>query len=243
MPVSLSHPIIEKYLPRTMYLVDIINLKIEISDAFDIKENEPASFNHFSRYFLNLIDSNSEKNIATILKELLAIETEKYELKSTAEERKTILNFEDQLDSVRNQLLSEHEQSFLEKKLHVSPYIHTYESHYRWILEENDVMKFDIAQNLEASPGDFYFLFQKIGYYDELLNSNIFEFPLNQYQYLLLQLFEQPLIVEEAIAEFMLRFDIATVKEEEQLKVLSLNLIKNLLFRKFIFLNDTMKKA
>ncbi len=237
MSVSTPGLTIEKHLPRTLYLADLMNLKIKVSDKLEINENEQRVFKHFTHYFLNLVDSKIEKDEAKILKEILAIETKKHQLKGSTEEIKDISKFEDELNRSRDQLLCNNDQTFLETRLVVSPYIYTYESHYRWILEENDLSKFDIAQNLNAPSGDFYFLFQKIGSCDALINSNIFEFPLNQYQYLLLQLFDESLTVEEAIDEFMERFVIHTSNEEQQLKTLTTGIIKNLLFRKFIFSN------
>ncbi|MEM8507212.1 MAG: hypothetical protein AAF717_05250 [Bacteroidota bacterium] len=182
--------------------------------------------------------NSSKSSYLNRIKEIFAIEKEKLRLRDSKEVIERIFKKEMLYNIEREKLLFLSLEELQEKTLGINPLVNIYESDWKWF--DNDPFRgmFDLKEILNTEKSDHYFLLEKTGTSDALLDSNVFESPLTEYQYFLLQLFEEPKKVKDVITEFIKVFEVSSVKEKEELLVLTENQIRELIFKRFILIPD-----
>jgi len=221
---------------KTIIITDKLGYQL-VQDFIKIYDLDNVSdkqlFNLFYKFSYERIHNEDHKEL---VQEVLAVEYEKIKLKSNSRTIKKIALQEKELNIKRERILYLNEKEISKKKFIVSSFVNYYESFWKFIWDEA-TDNFNILENLAQPKGDYYFLYQKTGIYDEVSLNNILEFPINKYDYFLLQIFEEPKEVDTAMSEFIEVFDYDTQNEYLELKKQATSMIKNLIFRKFIVLD------
>lgn len=197
--------------------------------------------NQLSRKFNEDI-SVSDNLYLDALKEIFAIEKEKLVLRDSKKTVKLIFCKEKFLNEHREKLLFLPFEKLKDISLVVNPMIETYESDWKWHEREAFQNLFDIKHNLTINRGDYFFLLEKTGTFDVLLDTNVFEFPLTEYQYFLLRLFNKPKKVKIVLKDFYKFFDIKNFTENIEFCTLTEKIIKELVFRRFIVIPNITKE-
>lgn len=223
--------IIETYYPRSIIFAKAIDLNLLENLTSEKKSTPKAIINTFYDKIRERI--KEKKDFLRMLQEILDIEREKAVLKDDSTILSSIQEYESKHDFKREKLLSANIE-LANIKFQLSPFVTTYESYWNWVVRETEVENFDIRDNLNNQPEDYYFLFQRTGTYDDILDNNVFEFPLSKYQYFLLEIFESQKTISNASEEFSQVFEYATKNERKEFEDLTLSLIRDLIFRKFI---------
>lgn len=172
------------------------------------------------------------------IKEIYAIEKEKLKLRDSEEAIERIFKKEAVYTMQREKLLSLNFNELTAVEFMVNPLVDTYPSDWKWLEREPFEKLFDLKTILNTKKEDHYFLFEKTGTFDALVDSNISEFYLTEYQYFLLQLFEEAKTVKSALSDFSQAFEITNVQEEKEFFFLAEKLLKELIFRRFIVVPD-----
>ncbi len=170
------------------------------------------------------------------LKEIYAIEKEKLALRDSKKVTDTIFRKELSYNIEREKLLSLNFPELQDTMLVLNALATTYESDWKWCERDPFQAVFDFKKILGTEKDDHYFLLEKTGTFDGLLDTNVSEFPLTEYQYFLLQLFEKPTKVKDVLMEFFKVFEVANSEEAKELSVLTEHLIRDFIFRRFIVL-------
>lgn len=171
-----------------------------------------------------------------LVKEILDIEFEKAKLRDDKIGIAKIALIELKTTYQIEELLSGNNGIFLNQKFSINPLVSIFESGWRFI-HSQDGEKFEIIRNLSQPKSDFYFLFQRTGIYDYVENSNVLECSLNKYEYFLIRIFETPKTARKAILKFINIFEHEHEQELEELTNQSLEMIRILIFRRFIVLS------
>ena len=204
--------------------------KFESEGGFNF-EDPIHAFYHFS---LQSVEGIKKKEL---IKEILKIEFEKAKLRDNKIDTVKIALKELKTIYQMDELLSGNDVSILCQIYSINPLVTVFESDWRFILGQESE-KFDIIINLSQPKSNFFFLFQRIGIYDYIADTNVLEFELNKYECLLIRIFETPKTARKAILEFMNMFEYDHKNELEELTNQSLGMIKYLIFRRFIVVNS-----
>lgn len=217
--------------------MDLLNL-----DSHPFPEGESNSKQDIPYEKLSeLIDSLSHlpTNTLELLKEIYAIEKEKMSLSNYQAETIEIFKKEVRVYRLRENLLSKSRDEFLELKFVINPFIKLYESNWNWSQKELDETPDLYDTILKSEKDDYHFILQQTGTYDELLESNILESPLSEYQAYMLSLFENPIAIISALEIFENEFDVNSEEEKNELRKITEALVQKLIFRTFIIQFDT----
>ncbi len=170
------------------------------------------------------------------LNEILAIEKEKFLLRDNEIELKEIQKKEISYYESRKVLLNQNFTDLINMEFVLSPLVNTYESDWEWIVRPalHELFEINIKDILNTDAKDYYFLFQRSCIYDDLLDTNLLEFPLNGYQYFFLRFFELPQTLTESIDRFHSEFEYKSQKEKQQLIGFTQAIIRDLIFRMLI---------
>ncbi len=206
----------------------------EIYNLSNIKKDKEI-FSLFKEYSIKRIQNNIKKEL---IEEIIMIEYEKVILKDNFKVINEISACEKRFNIHREEILSFYKEKELKEKFRISPFIKYYESFWEWF-ETDEANFFTILDNINCPKGNYFFLFKKIGIYDEISQSNILEFPLNKFNYFLLRIFEEPMTIYDATKKFMKGFDFDSEIEFLELKKQTSLMLKIMIFNKFIILNDT----
>ena len=221
---------------RTLEILQLTKINMEKPEAW-YKIIDQSDADSLSEKLEEII-RNSKNLYADRLKEIYAIEQEKFNLRDTKDNIRAIFKKEESYNLGREKLLGLSFSELQKIELVTSPLVRIYEADWKWFLRYPFQNGFDLKKVLATKKEDHYFLLEKTGTFDDLLDSNISDFPLIEYQYFLLQLFEKSKKVEEALEDFYKIFEIADEKAMKNLIMLTEKIMKELIFRRFIVQSD-----
>lgn len=214
-------------------------LKIPIFDEF-IKESNDDEVDFTKLYvsFYNFAsDGRNYGNSDEMIKEILEIDYEKKKLGDAKEDLDFIRQFEKSANKVREKILFMSHSQILDLEFSINHYAKLYESNWQIIGEfEND--REHLISNLTKSKSDYYFLLQKTGIFDHILKTNVLEYNLNEQEYLLLRIFENPKKAEIALNEYCNFFKILDKYQYNEIKTLFISILRDCIYRKFIILTS-----
>ncbi len=168
------------------------------------------------------------------IKEIYSIEKEKLYLRDSKKVTEEIFEKEVVYNVEREKLLSFSFQKLQKVRLVVNPLVNIYQSNWKWCDSDPFHGIFDLKKIMITEKDDHYFLLEKTGTFDVWLDSNVSEYYLTEYQYFLLQLFEEGKKVKDVLFEFIQVFEVTNAAEKKELFVITERLIKELIFRRFI---------
>ncbi|WP_340064283.1 hypothetical protein [Ascidiimonas aurantiaca] len=174
-----------------------------------------------------------------LFQEILSIEKEKLVLRNPKSRLNKIFEQEIIQCAKRDILLKDGINYIKQEQLYLNPAIEIYESDWRWIVRESEAKRFDISELIETPPGNYYFLFEKCGTFDECTDTNVFETPLTQLQYLFLRLFEEENQVAEVLKKFYSVFEVDTPSEQAELDIQTEKILNMCIYRRFLITNET----
>lgn len=219
---------------RTFEVMQLLQLEAAFFEGIaNSKNNFSVTLDQF------IASTEIKKTLKQRLQEIHAIENEKLTLVNSGKAIKVILQKEISYCQDRDSFLLKEFAQLLKLNFIISPYVHLYESHWKWIVRETNIEFLSLPDILKEEPGDYFFVLQQTGSYDEPSHSNILEFPLTEYQYFLLSQFEEPKTVAEVMDIFSMEFDCQSASERAQLTVLTEQLIRELIFRLFIVIDES----
>ncbi len=225
-----------KHFGRTIELSQITGIDLEKSFNFQVITDH-SNFNKLLKQIDRYI--NRSKNIhLNRVKEIYAIEKEKLYLQDSKIVTEEIFKKEAFYNVEREKLLSFSFHKLQKVRLVINPLVHIYESNWKWCDSDPFHGIFDLKKILITEKDDHYFLLEKTGTFDVWLDSNISESYLTEYQYFLLQLFEEEKKVKDVLLEFTQVFEVTNAEEKKELFVITERLIKELIFRRFIVKPD-----
>lgn len=223
-----------------------LNKTLTLLEAFQIDKNAIDTFLSNVRFEQeieieqNEISRSISKGDLKKLNEILSIEKEKFLLRDSKPKLNEIQKKEINYYNSRKSILNQNLFDLRKTKFILSPLVQTYESDWGWIVRPSlpKVIEISIKNILNSEAKEHYFLFQRSYIYDYLLDTNILEFPLNEYQYFFLRLFEVPQTIAESANRFYNEFEYESKKEKRQLMDLTQSILRELIFRMFIVEND-----
>ena len=168
------------------------------------------------------------------LLEIYAIEKEKKTLRNSMNDLRNIFEWEYTVYRSRERFLLQEVTNFGDTIFEISPYVTSYESFWNWNIGLEEDTSVYYQEILRIGKGDYFFALQQTGSYDYPSDSNILELPLTEYQYFLLSIFEQPVLLFSAITAFEKEFSVTNAEEQEQLRQNTLLLIKELVYKALI---------
>lgn len=218
--------------PKTMKLSEYLGLSL--TDHFTKKlESEPLSKVDFYKLFYEYVmATKANGDDSALLEEVLSIEYEKTKLKDSPETIAKISKQEKKWNAKRNEIFNMPITDFMELALTKSPLVKKYESD--WEIVSNFLSDWYVTTNILKEKSDFYFLFQRIGVFDKLSQNNIIEYPLDRFEYIVLQLFENSTTIGAALDDFLAFFDCNAQDDFIEVERRYLIIVKSAIFRKFL---------
>ncbi len=176
---------------------------------------------------------DENKKLSPLL-EIYSIEKEKFQSITQKQTLKEVLNWEIKICMEREHILNGQLNDYFNDKFKINPHLQLYQSYWNW----NDIFfsktRKDYSETIK-SKGDFFFIFQKTGSFDEILKSNIIETYISEYEYFILSLFETPTTLKSAIRRFQREFENISEEDKDSLNQIIIILLKKLVFQTFIY--------
>lgn len=219
---------------RTMHFMSLL----EIENCNSVSN----SIIDFTAKINDLIGEESylNKKSKKALSEIYKIELEKNNLKNSCYAKiQKIAESELFVYQEREIILCSNFENFFEENFIVNPMLRIYSSQWNWVLDRIYKPTSLMENTKYPKAGKFFFAFLATGSVDPFFRSNILEFPLNEYQYFLLQYFIKPRTIVSAIQFFQAQFEPDSEIEREQLKDLTLNIFRELIYKTFIVQSRT----
>ncbi|WP_298513611.1 hypothetical protein [uncultured Kordia sp.] len=223
---------------RTVILLNI--LEVSVLDAYEatyLPSKHPLSdfFKQFYEHCKSVIKTQKEHHQACLF-EILDFEYE------TVLMQQNISNYlglqlEDIINvSQREKLLAQEEAVFLKTELRMNPTGKLVKTSWNWVTEEIFERIFKAKVNLEAESSEFYCYKIPLGVINLEKKMNIKEIALTEYEYILLDLFEFSVTVEDVIKEFSTIFDVENQEDFQRVTSFAKEIIKTLIFKKCLIL-------
>jgi hypothetical protein len=220
---------------RTLELLDTLRVLAEKLKGFP-NERHPKQI---TDWFLHINIENVFKSILSekeyhMLYEIYSIEKEKLLLKTGIEDLTPILSKESELLKEREKMLNSSLKELMGSSLMIGPFINTYESYWEWIVRESALDKFKMEELIDQEPATYYFGFEKCGTYDVITDTNVFEFSLTEFQYILLRLFEEENSVSKVLERFYEIFEVESEQERNELYMRTEKMLRLLIYRRLL---------
>ena len=200
-----------------------------------------TSFNLTGENAINQLHSNLKDQWTSFkesdrerIQEIFFLEKEKFHLRDSINNVDEILRLELSYNIEREKLLKSKFNALLQEVFVKNKMVHLYVSNWKWFVRDPFQNPYDLKQILNAKKTENFFLLERSGTFDVKSDSNIFEFPLSEYQYFLIQQFEKPRNLKEVHQQFINLFEISNKEEEKELQNITESLIEDLIFRRFI---------
>lgn len=226
---------LEVAFPRYTALVQHLGLTL----IKEFKEFAPGNVQKHENYevFHEYAISREDYGVhSELVREVLSIEYEKIKLKDNPDTIRKISKYEKKWNEKRDEIFSLSIIDFMGLTLTASPLAKTYESN--WEIVSVYPSSSYVTTNVSKEKNDFYFLFQRIGILDRLSQNNIVEYPLDRFEYVIFELFENSKSVSSALGEFVLLFDCDAPDERKEIEKRYLKIVKSAVFRKFLILSQ-----
>ena len=122
--------------------------------------------------------------------------------------------------------------------LQQNPYVACYASDWKFVFI-NETDSTELLDKIQEFPKDeYYFVFQQTDVFDTVLQTNVLEFHLTKYEYYMFQLFDEASTVKAVMNDFFAVFEIETEAQMQSLLLEATRIIKFLIYRKFIVLQQ-----
>jgi len=215
---------------RTLETLRFFKKEFELDEAYE--QHMEAFATRLEQYINDEV--NFDEKILELCNEIYAIEKEKVALRGDRESVHSIFKWETKIYRQRELLLGMEIAHFLMVKFQINPYVEAFESYRNW--SNKDFLKDPVllAEILNEDEGNYFFVLQKTGSYDEKMNSNILEFPISEYQYFFLSFFKNPIALQSAVHRFEREFECNTPEEKDHLRNITEILVRELIFKGFI---------
>ncbi|WP_418502316.1 hypothetical protein [Flagellimonas sp.] len=228
--------IVNKHFGRTITVGNLIRIGFDKSLNFKKINNYEDLIRLTTQLNQHILSSNNVYHDR--IWEIYSIERDKLNLRGSESEIKSILNQEAVSNVIREKLLTMSFTQLFKETLVKNPLIYLYQSKWKWFERDPFQRPYDLKSVLTSEVDNHFFVLEKTGTFDTLFDSNIFEFPITEYQFFLIQLFENPEIVENAFKKFTDIFDVINEGEKKELLSITKRLIEELIFRRFIVVAD-----
>ncbi len=217
---------------RTLVLVEALSLdkSLFVNKISQVKRDDLKDVMLDTKGLGKRISSLDQKR----LNEIFEIEQEKFFLRDSISFTKEIRKREVSQSKLRNIVLNKPYTKIFKMRFGLNPLVNTYESDWKWIIRESYSEVLEVKNILITKEEDHYFLFKRTGVYDKSLETNVLEYPLSEYSYFLLRLFESPITLMEATNRLLLELELESEREKKQIWNLTEFLIRELIFRMFI---------
>ena len=194
----------------------------------DFKSKNPLTqFFNFIRHEINI---GNNKNAQ--LREILLIEYEKLKLFWTYEAQNE--NYLKKCYWDREHFFKLNDDDILNIILVVDPTLRKYQSNWNWSLKEIDAIRYKFVDNLNHDKEDYFFVFHQMHFIDSKIKTNVFEYPISDYEYILLELCETPKDVKIILHEFVQMLEISSESDFQSLKQNIIKLIQNAVYMKYL---------
>jgi hypothetical protein len=178
-----------------------------------------------------------DKHSVEILLDLLEVERKKIGFRTFEIGRLSkIETMEKKLNRDRDELIFLSLKDYMNLTFRVNPFIKTEVSGWEWVLREKEYEDYDFKSNFNKAKSPNYFLLQQIWFYDKLSFSNVFEYPLNKYQFFFMDFLNQNSKIGLGIEAFCESFEIKTTKDKKLILNNLKIILRDMIFRKFIVL-------
>ncbi len=216
---------------RTLGLLKSLGLEFKLLE----NNQDSQELKAFEKELSNYINSQKglNKTLLNSLLEIFSIEKEKVSLTATKSELIEIIKYERVFYEKRENLLSRQISDFYNTPFVFNPLISNYEAYCDWssaLTDSNSIYK-KIINNYETN---IFFVFQKTGIYDSILDTNILEQKINEYEYFLLHIFTEQQTLLSGINRFEEEFNVKTVEESLLLRKNTEDLIWELMYRTYL---------
>lgn len=168
------------------------------------------------------------------IKEIYAIEKEKLKLRDSIKIVRNIFEKEALYNIEREILLKLPPGERSQITLKINSLISIYEADWKWSEREPFEKIFNLKKILITKKADHYFLLERTGTFDFISDSNVCEFPLTEYQYYILQVFEKSKKVKDVLSDLAQLLDVTDEIERIEFFILTEKVIKYLVFKRFI---------
>ncbi|WP_298518243.1 hypothetical protein [uncultured Kordia sp.] len=177
------------------------------------------------------LDANSRN----LLKEIYRIEHEKKSLRLSSSEMEKIFKSELDIFKQRELFLSRDIELIYDETFVINPLLNIYELTADWTFDG----MYDLTHQFEhmtqsESEEHFFLAFLQTGSFDFFANSNVLEVAINEYQYFLISCMEEPTTIRSAVHTFESEFDVTSEAERQQVRKLTLMILRNLIHKTFI---------
>lgn len=240
--ISLQKYIQTHYL-RTFQVFKHLNLAClnESLTNIDYKQSPDEVLKSFYENVKSLLTQTSlvDKPRTETLMDLLDIERSKINFRTS--ESRQLLNIEmmeKKFNRDRDILMPLSLENHMNLTFKINPFVKTAVSGWEWVLKEREYETYDFKSNFNKAKGSHYFLFQQIWFCDKLSCSNVFEYPLNKYQYFFMDFLGQNPDMSLAFDVFCESFEITSVEDKELILHNLKIILKDMIFRKFIVLDN-----
>ena len=107
---------------------------------------------------------------------------------------------------------------------------------WKWIDDEMEwfMNRFQPNENLKKEPSTYYALLQVTSQFDTKKYTYVHERPISEYTYIILDLFEYEVIIQEVLEEFSTLFEITSEAEYQSVKNLVLKIVKDAIFNQLL---------
>lgn len=198
----------------------------------DAKANLLKSFYTFLKEYLKKNKVQGSKQI----KELVKLEYQKIKLQKTIK-NSALLHIEEVLQiEQRAVLLKLDEDKLLKTPLLLNKKLVLIKTKWKWIEDEIEwfMNRFLPIENLQKEASDYYGVLLATSQFDAKRNTFVQEMPISEYEYIILDLFEYPVTVQEVVEEFSTLFEITSAAEYESVKNLVVKIAKDAIFNRFL---------
>lgn len=220
--------------PRSYLVLKYFSLEYLVHPLNSVMKRIPEfeTWDQFYRAFLIL---NSIKRKEPIIPFLDILRTEikiRKLLKEFTDDQS--MDYELHIIQQRDKLLRQPFHKLLDTTFCASPLTRLGTSRYKWIHKESEAKYWTISRIISDSPTVQPYIIQSTIFEDELTGNKYIGFPLDEYEFYLLKLFQTPNKLIEVWDKFCSEFDCKTEEESMQLHSRTEDLINSLIFKTYI---------
>lgn len=227
---------------RTFQVFEQLGLVCLINDVFNVMGYGQSHEEALERFYKSvksiLIKADLvDKQSARIILDLLEIERKKIGFRTFEKGRLSKIEAMEKIfNRDRDELMRLSLKDYMNLTFRVNPFIMTEVSGWEWVLREKEYEAYYFKTNFNKAKSPNYFLFQQIWFYDKLSHSNVFEYPLNKYQYFFMDFLSQNSKIGLGIETFCEIFETGSAKDKELILQNLKIILRDMIFRKFIVL-------
>ncbi len=235
---------IKTYYWRTFQVFEQLGLDCVLSDVFNIINYDESQEETLNQFYVSIKSTLNQTGLidrqsAVILLDLLEVEYKKIGFRTFENDKlSNIETMEKKFNRDRDELMLLSLKDYMNLTFKVNPFIMTEVSGWEWVLREREYEAYDFKSNFNKAKSANYFLFQQIWFYDKLTRSNVFEYPLNKYQYFFMNFLGQNSKINLGIEAFCESFEIKSSKDKKLILNNLKIILRDMIFRKFIVLDN-----